>query len=315
MGETPEKPAPQEEPRRSLNDFAHLFLTRPGETRKEERARGQGPPSKDPPAEEPAGGPPPSPHSSPAATPKPAQPVPLRPLPSLPPDPPRKQAGNPPLVTAAFLDGGEGWIRTFLCAETALYLSREGFSVEIAQEGGLFPTVSGHLGRILGRKTRSAGSLRVFQAGPGARPAGKDHLFFLEVPAHLPRWALDLCGRARLLVLAVPAHPAGRIRAFHQLKRILGALPAVEIGVVAAERPGTGEGRQVYHKFLAAQDDLPQERISFLGALPADSALEKVFLAERKPALVWSPGSLAAAAVGRIGAGILKRLHILEAAP
>ena len=45
-----------------------------------------------------------------------------------------------------------------------------------------------------------------------------------------------------------------------------------------------------------------------------EPALEKVFLAERKPALVWSPGSRAAAALGRIGAGILRALQPREAA-
>ncbi len=293
MGEGPEKRAPSGESKRSLNDFAHLFLTRPGEERRNGAEKVKDPPSREAPP-------------APASLASPDPPSPGTP-PAPPPDPiPR---------SAAFLGSGEGWLRTFLAAEVALYLSREGYSVQVAQEGGLFPTVSGHLGRILGRPNGGGASILVTRAGPGARRERDKDFFLLEIPAHLPRWAAEFCRRVDLLVLAVPANPAGRIRAFHQLKRALGILPgSLPVGVAPAERPGSGEGREIFHRFLAAQGELPRERFSFLGALPLEPALEKVFLAERKPALVWSPGSQAAAALGRIGAGILRRLQPREAA-
>ncbi len=295
MGEGPEKRAPSKEPKRSLNDFAYLFLTRPGEDR-----RMDGEKAKDPPPEE-------TPAAAISSRPSPD---PSAPDPPHPPPPP-----GPIPRSAAFLGSGEGWLRTFLAAETALYLSREGFSVQVAQEGGLFPTVSGHLGRILGRPNGGGASILVTQAGPGLRREGNKDFFLFEVPAHLPRWAAETCRRVDLLVLAVPANPAGRIRAFHQLKRVLRILPpSLQVAVAPAERPGSGEGREIFHRFLAAQGELPRERFTFLGALPLEPALEKVFLAERKPALVWSPASQAAAALGRIGAGILRALQPREAA-
>ena len=298
MAEGPETNVPDGDPPRSLNDFVHLFLTRPGEKEKAGEKGGE-----DPPPERDDDSPP-LPESAPPSSPS---------SPGPPPSPPSSEPPEPLPRSAAFLGSGEGWLRTFLAAESALYLSREGFSVQVAEEGGLFPTVSGHLGRILGRKNHG-GSIRVVQAGPGKYPVNPKGFFLLEVPPHLPEWAVAICRKVKLLVLAVPANPAGRIRAFHQLKRLLPSLPGVDVGVVAAEKPGSGKGREVFHKFLAAHDSLPQGKLSFLGALPLEPALEKVFLAERKPAMVWSPGSLAAAAVGRIGAGLLRRLQPLEAA-
>ncbi len=325
MGEEPENSAPPGDTKRSLNDFAYLFLTRPGENRANgKEGKGVPPPGDRPP------GPPPDPPAAPALSKAPekgSSPEPPAETPGKPPSSPTSSSpSSPPSFrssfpsgrfarSAAFLGSGEGWLRTFLAAETALYLSREGFPVQVAQEGGLFPTVSGHLGRLLGRKKGGALSIRVTQAGPALAPPENPGFLLVEIPAHLPRWAPELMAKMELLVLAVPLNPAGRIRAFHQLKRILRLLPSsLQVGVVAVEKPGSGGGRETFHRFLAAQGSFSPERIFFLGALPLEPALEKVFLAERKPALVWSPGSLAAAALGRIGAAILRRLQPQEAA-
>lgn len=276
MAATPET-AGNVPPGRSFKDFAHLFLSRapaPGEVR-------AGPPAEpsDPPARMPAAA-----HGSPAPRPRPAREARL----------------------VLFLDGGEGWLRSFLAAELALLLAGEGGRVQLFEEGGLFPTASSHLGRVLG--PGGAGRrLSIAQGEPTPAASAAADLCLVEIPAWLPAWAWPLLARADLRILVAGKDPLSRLRAFQQWKRV-SAAGGGPTGLILAEAPGSGRARLAFRRFQVTAPAQAAGGLLFLGALPVEPALERIILPERKPAQVYFPGSLTAAALAGLAAAIRRIL-------
>ena len=220
---------------------------------------------------------------------------------------PAAAPGDHPRV--AFLDAGEGWLRTFLAAEIAAHLAQEKHRLLVAEEGRLFPTISGHLGRWLDRTapTPPIEVVRAESADPDG--GGARDWTFVEIPPHLPGWSRPWLARAEFTLVAVAEKQIDRIRAFQLLKYLLGRELCRRTGVIMTEAPGSGRGRRDFHRFTAALPQGSPETL-FLGALPLEPLLDREILPQRKPAVIWFPESTTAAALVRAAAALRRALPL-----
>ncbi len=201
-----------------------------------------------------------------------------------------------------FLDGGEAWLKVFTISEMALVFLQWTRGIRIYEEGFLFPTISGQLEKVLG-SDEARNKLTVLKLKEFRPDGNGDGVSFIEMPYFLPGKMKSVMQGCRIGVMVVPEDPPSRLRALHATKILLNAFPGMVFGVVVAEEPGSGNGREVFHRFAASNPDYG-ERLLFLGAIPMEPFIKKVSIPERKPCLVYYPSTLAATGMAAIGANL-----------